>query len=209
MRKNIKIATTFLLFQFYPHLILTLAFCLISGCFVSFQNLAADQSAKVLEMYVNFVGIILLTPLFIAEQDKEIWRLEQTKKTPMWQNYLVRLVMSLIIGATIVTIFLYILKGSDSVVYMKDMWIGGVSEVFFLGSIGFFVSGITNQVVLGYMAAVMYYAINIGAHDKFGQLALFQMTRGEFDFAGWMSLVTVILLAAGIIIREWRSHLRG
>ena len=209
MRKNIKIAASFLRFQYYPHLLLTLLLCLYAGFVVSFRNLTAGQSAKVIEMYVIFVGILLLTPLFMPEQDKEIWRLTQTKKTPMWQTYVIRLVIAVLLCMGIVAVFLSIIKGSNSQVEFTKMWLGGISEVIFLGSIGYVVSGITNQVVLGYMAAVMYYAVNIGAHDKFKALGLFQMAAGTYDFTGWMLAAAGVLLVAAIVIREQRSRVRG
>lgn len=202
MQKNIKIGVDFVRFQYYPHLLLTLGFCMISGWFVSFQNLTALQAGKVLEMYVGFVGTILLTPLFIGEQDNEIWKLEQVRKTPMWQLYLIRLLLAVVNIIVIVTTFMLILQKSNSEVYFGDMWYGAVSEIVFFGSIGFFVSAITNQVILGYMATVMYYVVNIGGRNYFGKLALFQMAKGKYEFAGWMLLASLILVVAGIVIRE-------
>lgn len=205
MQKNIKIGADFIRFQYYPHLLVTFIFCMFSGQFVSFQNLSAVQSAKVLEMYVGFVGVLLLIPLFMGEQDKEIWQLEQSKKTPMWQIYLIRLLLAVVSIITIVTVFLCILDTSNSEVYFKDMWCGGISEILFLGSIGFFASAITNQVVLGYMAAVMYYAVNIGGKNIFGKLALFQMSKEKYGFVGCMMLAALFLIVTGMVIRELKN----
>ena len=60
----------------------------------------------------------------------------------------------------------------------------------------------TNQVVLGYMAAVVYYAMNIGGGKHLGKFALFRMMRGEYGT--WMYWIAgaVVLLAAGIVVRE-------
>lgn len=206
MEKNIKLGTDFVRFQYYPHLLVVVIFCLVSGCFVSFRNLDLGQSAKVLEMYVGLVGALLMTPLFMAEQDVEIWQLEKSRQTPMWQLYLIRVVLAVIGIVVVVTVFLEIMQNNHSAVQFPDMWIGGVSELLFLGSIGAFVSAVTNQVILGYMASVMYYAVNIGGKNYFGPLALFQMSKGKYGFAGWMLLGTVILLISGIMIREIRSR---
>lgn len=205
MEKISKLLAGFLRFQYYPHLLLALVYCLVSQYFVSFRNLAEYQSAKVLEMYVIFLGIILLTPLFMPEQDREIWRLEQTKKTPLWQLYGLRLLVAVLLIVGIVTGFLLVMQQSNSEVPFQKMWLGALGEVIFLGSIGFCVSGITNQVILGYMLAVTYFAVNIGKSKVFGQLALFQMMKGEYDFAGWMFLAAAVLFIAGIVIRESRK----
>lgn len=185
-----------------PHLLLTLLFCLASVGFMSFRNLDVFQSAKVLEMYVSFAGILLLTPLLMPEQNREIWQLEKSKATPMWQIYLVRLVIASLVMAAAFTVFPLILEESGSDFLWDKMWIGGISEMFLLGAVGFSVSALTNQVVIGYMIAVVYYVSNIGGKKYFGKLALFQMMEGKYDFAGWMLGVGAVLIVAAILIRE-------
>lgn len=201
MEKNIKLGMDFIRFQYFPHIFLTLVFCLASIGFVSFRNLDVLQSAKVMERYVMFIGAMLLIPLFMPEQDKEIWQLEQTRKTSMWQLYLVRLVLAVVCVLVIVTTFLLILENSNSEVYFGKMWCGAVCEILFFGAIGYFVSAVTNQVIMGYMASAVYYAVNIGK-NVFGKLALFQMMKNQYGFAGYMLLGAVLLIVAGILIRE-------
>lgn len=205
MEKNVKLGINFIRFQYMPHLLLVLVFCLGSGFVVSFRNLAASQSAKVMEMYVIFIGILLFTPLFMPEQDREIWQLEQSRKTPMWQLYSIRILLATVMLLAIVSVFVGVLWSQGSEIEVWSLWSGSVCEILFLGSIGFAVSGMTNQVILGYMAAVMYYAVNIGNSKIFGPFALFQMSRGNYDFRMEMLLITVVLLTAGIVIRERRS----
>jgi hypothetical protein len=202
MQRNAKLAISFIRFQYLPHLIFTLIFCLMSVFFVSFQNLNMSQAARIIEMYVSFIGILLLVPLFMPEQDRQIWNLEKSKKTPMWQLYMIRLVIALTVIAVTIAIFLFVIQQSESEIAYGQMWLCGASEIVFLGCIGYFVSAVTNQVVLGYMASVMYYAVNIGKSDIFGQLALFQMTKGQYDFAGYMLFAAVILVISGIRIRR-------
>ena len=201
MERNIKLGADFVRFQYLPHILLTVVFCLVSGCFVGFRNLDAQQSATVMERYVVFIGAMLLVPQFMPEQDKEIWQLEQTRKTSMWQLYLIRLVLGVACILMIVTTFLLILDNSNSEVYFGKMWSGAVCETLFLGAIGYFVSAVTNQVIMGYMASAVYYMVNIGK-DIFGKLALFQMARNKYGFAGYMFFVTIVLIVTGILIRE-------
>lgn len=205
MQKYLKIGVSYLRGQYLPHLLLTIVFSLASAGIMSFRNLDEMQSARVLEMYVSFGGILLLTPLFMPEQNVEIWQLEKSKATPMWQIYLVRVLIAVPAMLIIFSIFPFLLEKNGSVVLWDKMWIGGISEMFFLGAIGFFVSAVTNQVVIGYMLAVIYYVANIGASKHLGKLGLFQMLRGHYDFAGWMMAVGLVLLAAGILLRERRK----
>ena len=202
MQKYLKIGVSYLKGQYFPHLLLTLAFCLASVGIMSFRNLDEMQSARVLEMYVSFGGILLLTPLFMPEQNVEIWQLEKSKATPMWQIYLVRIVIAVLFMVICFSAFPLVLEKNGSVVLWEKMWIGGISEMFLLGAIGFFISAVTNQVVIGYMIAVIYYVSNFGAAKKLGKLGLFQMMRGEYGFAGWMLAVGILLIVSGILLRE-------
>ena len=202
MEKYLKLGSSFLRKQYLPHLLITALFCVMSGFFVSFRNLSPEQAAKVMEMFVIFTGILLLTPLFMPEQNTQIWLLEKSKKTSLWQLYLVRILEAVILLAVIVTVFISVLYMGDSEFTVGKLWMGSFCEIFFLGAVGFFVSAVTNQVILGYMAAVIYFITNIGGSRYFGKLALFQMMKGKFTFVPWMFAGAVVLLFAGIVIRE-------
>lgn len=202
MERYLSVGSNFLRRQYLPHLLITLLLCIMSGFFVSFQNLSPEQAAKVMEMFVIFTGILLFTPLFMPEQNREIWLLEKSKQTSLWHLYLVRILEALVLLAVIVTVFIGVLSLGNSEFETGKLWLGSFAEILFLGAVGFFVSGITNQVVLGYMVSVLYFVGNIGGSKYFGKLALFQMMKGDFTFMPWMMAGAVILLAGGIVIRE-------
>ncbi len=202
MERYLKAGSSFVRRQYMPHLLLAFLFCLMSGFFVSFQNLEASQAAKVMEMYFTFTGIILLTPLFLPEQNKEIWLLERSKAMPLWRLYLIRILLAVILLAAVVTFFIQLMQGSGSVFPRGQLWWGSFTEIVFLGSIGCFVSAVTNQVILGYMVSVFYFMANIGASKYLGKFALFQMMKGEYGFVPVMFAAALVLLAGGILLRE-------
>lgn len=202
MEKYLSVGSSFLRRQYLPHLLVTLFLCIMSGFFVSFRNLSPEQAAKVMEMFVIFTGILLFTPLFMPEQNREIWLLEKSKQTSLWQVYLVRILEALVLLAVIVTAVIVTLSLENSEFEVEKLWFGSFVEIAFLGAVGFFVSGVTNQVVLGYMVSILYFVGNIGGSKYFGKFALFQMMKGDFSFLPWMAAGTLILLAGGIGIRE-------
>ena len=204
MERYLNAGGSFIRRQYAPHILLTVLFCVMSGFFVSFRNLDASQAAKVMEMYIAFTGILLLTPLFMPEQNREIWLLERSKATPLWQLYLIRVLEAIVLLMAIVTVFVFLMRQGGSVFSVGSLWLGSIAEIFFLGSIGFFVSGITNQVILGYMVSVLYFMVNIGGSKYLGKFALFQMMKGSYDFAALMLPVAFLLLAGGIVLRERR-----
>ena len=155
-----------------------------------------------MEMYVALTGIVLLTPLFMPEQDREIWRLEQSRVFPMWKLYALRIVTALAALAAVVTVFVGILACGNEGLNLWNLWLGGFCEAVFLGSLGYFTSALTNQAVLGYMISILYYAVNVGASDRLGVMGLFQMMRGRDGFLLPMLTGACALLILGTWLRE-------
>ena len=203
MEKYISLEATFLKRHFYPHLILVFLFCVLSGGFVSFRNLEQTQAAKVMEMYVILTGIMLLTPIFVPEQDRDIRELERSKALPLWKVFLQRTVTAVMIELLVITAFAHILSTQSIGLDVWLLWRGGVSEALFLGSIGYFVSAVTNQVILGYMISILYYAANIGMSGKFGVFGLFKMMRGQEVASIWMVGASLALGCGGVAIRNY------
>ncbi len=202
MENYLSAGSSFIRRQYAPHLLLALLVLLMSGFFISYRNLDAGQAAKVMEVYAAFGGILLLTPLFLPEQNREIWLLKRSKAMPLWKLYLLRLLLAMMLLAAWVTLFLVRMQQGGSQFAWGKLWVGSFSEILFLGAIGFFVSGITNQVVLGYMASVIYFIANIGAAKHLGKFALFQMMKGSYEFAAVMMGATAVLGAGAILLRE-------
>ncbi len=202
MEKYKKLTVSFIKRQYYPHLLLILLFVAASGGFVSFKGLESAQAAAVMEKYAAFAGIILFTPLFMPEQDKEIWELERSKGTPMWKVYLPRILLALVACLLVIAIFLGLMVKGGGEFETFPLLRGSCCEILFLGSIGFFVSAVTNQVVIGYMLAVVYYAVNIGGAKYLENFSLFQMTRGEYGTWMYWLLGAVVLFLSGVVVRE-------
>ncbi len=202
MEKYGKLTISFVKRQYYPHLLLTLLFVAVSGGFVSFKGLESVQAAKVMEMYVAFTGILLFTPLFMPEQDKEIWDLERSKKTAMWKVYLPRLLLAFIVCIAVISLFLGLMVKGGGMFDAARLFRGACCEIFFLGSIGFFASAVTNQVVIGYMVAVIYFAVNIGGGKRLWNFALFKMMKGDYGTWIFWLLGAAALFVSGIVVRE-------
>lgn len=208
MEKYGKVTASFVKRQYFPHMLLVLLFVVFSGGFVSFRGLESAQAAKVMEMYVAFTGILLFTPLFMSEQDREIWDLERSKGTAMWQLYLPRILLALLVCILVISLFMGLMVMGGGNFDAGSLLLGAYCEIFFLGSIGFFASAVTNQVVVGYMIAVVYYVVNIGGGKYLGRFALFQMMKGEYGSWIYWLLGAVALLASGVVVRE-RMRRRG
>lgn len=205
MEKYGRLVVSFVKHQYKMHLFLTAAFCLLSGCIMSFRNLDPEQSAAVMERYAVLSGIFLMVPLFIPEQDRDIWLLEKSKAMPVWKLYLLRTMMALLLLFAVTGGFLFVMHLGKSSFDAVPLFLGAFSEAMFLGSIGFFVSGVTNQAILGYMVSLFYYVANTGAAKYFGKLGLLQLLRGNDGFWYWQVSAAALLMLAGILLRERRN----
>ena len=63
---------------------------------VGIENLTEPEVAKVTEYYLVFLGIILLPPVFLAEQNRDIRELVTSKYTPVAAVYSVRIVQAIL-----------------------------------------------------------------------------------------------------------------
>lgn len=202
MERFRKVTGSFLRYHYLPHLGLTALLVLASGAILSFRNLDYSGAAKVMEMYGILSGTLLLTPLFMPEADTEIWLLEKSKAMSMWTQYLGRLLIAVAFLAAVTGIFILRLKLGNSTFDAGTLWKVSFCEALFLGGIGTFAGAVTNQVVIGYMLSFIYFAANIGAAKHFGKLGLLAMMRGDATTWLWYLCAAIILVVAGILLRE-------
>ena len=77
---------------------ISLLILVLSPLVLGIQNLDAEQTAKVLEMYVAVIGIVLFIPIFQPEQDRDVRDLIQSKYTDITAIYSIRFLVTLLVG---------------------------------------------------------------------------------------------------------------
>lgn len=204
MERYAKTVSSFLKYHYWYHLGLTVLFVVAAGAVLSFRNLDALGSAKVMEMYGILSGILLLVPLFMPEADTEIWLLEKSKATPLWSLYLGRLLAAILVLALVISIFILRLSLGGSVFEAGNLWLLSFCEALFLGAIGFFAGAVTNQVIIGYMLSIIYFVGNIGGAKYFGRFGLFPAMQMQAAATTWVWFFAggMLLFAMGIRVRE-------
>ena len=202
MGNYVKTILNFIRYHYLPHLCGAALLVLCAGAVLSFCNLDTAGAAKVMERYGVLAGILLFTPLFMPESDMEIWQLEASRYLPMWKLYLGRLFPAVCMLAAVVSILILRLLAGGSVFPVWLLWREAFCEALFLGGIGCFAAAVTNQVVLGYMVSVLYYAVNIGMANRLWKFGLFPVCRGEEGTWPWLLGAAAFLTAGGIWLRE-------
>jgi len=80
MERYLKIANVNLKFNLFPHMIVGICLCLVTPLIMGVKNLDSVNTAKILDVYVSLLGIIVLVPIFMPEEDEDIKDLIKSKK---------------------------------------------------------------------------------------------------------------------------------
>ena len=78
---------------------------------------------------------------------------------------------------------------------------GTYATAFLLGSLGFFFHIITNNVVVGYLAAFTYYLLNVALGRKLKYFYLFTLARSMKEKL-WITGAGLLLIAIALL---WKS----
>lgn len=174
----------------------------LSPLVLGVQNLSGQNTAKVLEMYVALLGIVLLPPIFLPEQNQSLRDLVRSKYTKIISLYIVRaleaaLVLGILLGAYMGMLFV---NGCE--MNILQYFTGTLSEMLFMGGIGVLCYGIFDNLIAGYMVPIFYYITAMGGGQKYlGVFYPFSMAIGSYSEKCWLFGGGIVMLALGIWLR--------
>ena len=105
--KFFPIVKEYLKHHYAGHVLAAFLFCAAAPLIMGIEALNPQQSAQVLEMYFSIVGIVLLVPLFMPDQNRDIRDVVASRETPMLYIHSIRLVTELVLLAVFLLIFLF------------------------------------------------------------------------------------------------------
>ena len=97
----IKILSVNLRHNFMPHLFTALLIAFLTPAFFGITSLDAREAAQPLERLLSLTGTVLLTPIFLPEQNENIRDLIRSKRTDYLAVCAVRLIYSIFFLAVI------------------------------------------------------------------------------------------------------------
>lgn len=207
MERYWQIEKTNLKYHAPLHLLVCMVLLGISPFLMGVANLSAVDTAKVLERYVALIGIVMLTPVFLPEQDPEIRELVYAKYMKAARVYLVRLLGNVLILAVFLAIYIFMLRHNQCEFPTAKYFLGTFAEMLFFGGLGVCLYGVADNLVIGYMAPVVYYIAAIGGGSKYLKMFYpFSMSMGRYTEKIYLFMAAVILLAAGIYVRCRRQR---
>jgi hypothetical protein len=179
-------------------LLISILFLGFSPFILGVENLDRIQSAQVLEMYVALIGIILLSPVFYPEQDKNVRELVEAKYTPILGVYLVRLIEALVSLVILIGGYVILLKNNNCTFPLTGYYLGTLAEALFLGGLGFFAYSIFDQIAIAYMLPMIYYVLAFSGNRYLKSFYLFSMMKGRYEEKIYLAAAGGVLLLAGL-----------
>lgn len=186
-----------------PHVFVCIFLLCISPLLMGVENLTAADAAKVLERYVALIGIIMLTPIFIPEQDKSIRELVYVKYTKSTHVYLIRMTGNILILAVFLGVYIFMLRQNQCEFPVLRYYFGVFAEILFFGGLGLFFYGLADNLVIGYMAPMVYYIIATGGGERYLRMLYpFSMSMGRYGEKICLFIAAVFLIGGGIYFRR-------
>lgn len=166
------------------------------------------EAARPIEFWLCFVGVLLLVPIFLPEQDKDIRDVIRSKKFDYFWLCMIRLLYSVAAMVILIICFAGFMKACESDVRGYHI-LGGIASAWFLGAVAFSAAGLTGSVTVGYMAAILYYLANYGLKDKMGCFFLFPISyKGDTKGSGCLIGGAVILTIFTLCVIKCRHKCR-
>lgn len=208
MEKYCQIEKVYLKHHIPMHILICALMLLGSPLLMGVENLQAQDTAKVLEMYAALIGIILLTPVFLPEQDRDIRDLVYTKYVNGSAVYLVRIFGNILLLAAMLGLYVGLLVYNKCDFPAGKYFCGTLTEMLFMGGLGLFFYGLCDNLVIGYMAPTVYYIAAMGGGEKYMKMFYpFSMVRGNYGEKVWLAAGAFVLIAAGVWLRCRRQRM--
>lgn len=186
-------------FQFRIPLAASFGLLAIIPLFTGISALDERASAVPVELFLQLLGVLLICPVFLPEQEPCTRDTVTARYTSHFKVCILRILYSCITTAGLIAAFGFLMRANGCLVptiYLA----GAIAGAMFLGGIGLFAYALTRNLVFGYMAAIGYYALNLGLGKKLGNFYLFSALEGSMEEKLWLLAWGVVFLAAAVLV---------
>lgn len=199
-----KIVSVNLKYQFKVPFVTACVITLLTPVFFHISALSGLASARPLEMFLLWIGAVLMTPVCLPEQDVNIRDCIRVRKVDYYGLCFMRVLYSAAFIFILEGIFVLVMKYCECDVTIWH-FLGGSASALFLGCLGFFVAAVSQNVIAGYMIQMVYFVMNYGLKDKMGVFYLFSMSYGSFYEKWWLYLFSAVLVMGAFVGMRWKD----
>ena len=184
------------------NLLLAVTVLFITPFIFGINNLDNTTSAFVLERFVSLTGIIMLTPVFLPEQDKNISELVESKYTPMTGVYLIRFILAAVSLLLLISGFMFIMMLMSCEFDIFKFIFGTFATAFLLGALGFIAYAVSDNIIAGYLLSLGYYVFNMFSNDEqLKNMYLFTLGQNGLTEKYWLFGIGTAFVFAGILFK--------
>lgn len=185
-----------------PHAAVAILLCAVAPFLMGVANLDEPQVAKIIELYLGFLGMILFIPLFLPDTNKDIRDLIASKKIPITVVRLVRLLEAFAILLVLLLTFLAMLKYNDCDFHFGRCFYVAVANCVGMGGVGLLFYSLVDNIAFAYMMPFLYYLISIGNKKFLGKLWLMGFSGGSLEEKKYILTVGICMMVAALLVRE-------
>lgn len=184
------------------NLLLAVLLTCLTPLIFGIKNLDSIASSYVLERFVALTGIVLLTPLFLPEQDENIKELTEAKYSSPNGVCTVRILLAVAALLLLISGFIGVMLMNSCEFNAGEFILGTFATAFFLGASGFLAYALSNNVVIGYLVPVCLYMVNMfSSSGKMKSLYLFSLSKGSLNEKYWLLGIGAAFIVAGLAFK--------
>ncbi len=208
LERCLEIAKANLKHNLLFHCVIAVFLCAVTPLLMGVKNLEEPQVAKIIEFYLEFLGVVLLIPLFLPDTNKDIRDLIASKKTPITGVRLIRLLEAVVCLVIILLVYLYALRLGDCSFRYGACFYAAMANCIFMGGLGLLIYSLIDNIALAYMIPFLYFTMSMGGGKKYlRKFWLFSFSAGEdISSKGYLLIAGILMIVAALIIRKWRRE---
>lgn len=187
--------------NFLPHYLAAASVLLAAPVIFGLSELSERMAALPMETLSPIIGAVLMTPVFMPEQSESISDVVRSKKTSHTLVCFLRLMCSAVLALALVGALALYMRHSGSQVTAR-LFAGAAGSALALGSLGFFAAAVGDNAVIGYMAAIAYFIMDLFLRGKLGVFDLFTFSGGGTSVSPWLYVTAAALTAAALLYRR-------
>ena len=186
----------------FLHIVISVLLCVVAPLLMGVENLDEPQVAKIIEMYLGFLGMILLIPLFLPDTNKDIRDLIASKKIPITVVRVIRLLQAFVILAILLAGFLSMLKNNDCTFRFGTCMYAAVANCVGMGGIGLLFYSLVDNIAFAYMMPFLYYVISLSNRKFLGKLWLMGFSGGSLEEKKYILAAGIFMIIVALLVRE-------
>ena len=198
----VKVVCSDVRHNFLVHYIAAVGALILSSAVFGFAELDERMAAQPLELLSPIIGVILMTPVFLPEQNEGVYDVVRSKKTSHILVCFLRLMCSVLLTTGLVGALSVYMKFNDSQVTLR-LFAGAAGSGLALGSLGFFAAAVGDSTVVGYMVSVAYLLMDMFMREKLKVFNLLNFSCGKTEINTWLYVTAAVLIAAALLFRRF------